>query len=121
MVAAMTVSASPRRIRTAFCTPRTPACESASAISGADACRSSSSRTSVMRATVPGGFSAEEPGEPPILEHAASRLAGRAVVDRVLLVVHALDRGAARRAGLAEAVVDAVDVAIVLPPLPQLE
>ena len=48
-------------------------------------------------------------------------LAGRAVVDRVLLVVDARDRGLADEARLAEPVVDAVDPRVVRAALAQLE
>ena len=50
ITAAITVEALPRRMRTAFWTPETPARESASAISGDEAWRSSASLTSLIRA-----------------------------------------------------------------------
>src|SRR5919108_894763 len=129
----MIVSASPRRMRTAFCTPRTPAWERASVISGSDAWRSSSSRRSVIKRTVPASprdaspntdtrsRSAQEPRESPVLQRLPARLAGRAVVDRVLLVVHTRDGRAADRTGLAELVVDAVHDLVALSLLSQLE
>ena len=63
----------------------------------------------------------EQAGHPAILEHAAARLAGRAVEDGVLLVVDLPERVAASRARLAEAPVDEVDVLVALAGDPELE
>src|ERR1043166_1457287 len=70
---------------------------------------------------IPEPPSAQEPREPPVLEDSASGLALGAVVDRVLLEVHARDRRAAHVAGLIELVVDAVDVRVLCAALAQLE
>ena len=60
----------------------------------------------------------QEPGQAAVLEHAAARLAVRAVVDRVLLEVDRRDRVPADVAGLAEVVVDAVGPLVVRAALP---
>ena len=62
-----------------------------------------------------------ETRQPPVLQHAAVGLARRAVVDRVLLEVDPGDRRAAARARLAERVVDAVDLSVVLAQQAELE
>ena len=55
--AAMRISCSPRRIRIAFCTPETPARESAIPTGGADACMSPTSGRSLIPATLHGCLS----------------------------------------------------------------
>src|SRR6266511_3495433 len=66
-------------------------------------------------------LSAQQPRQPSVLEDPAARLAGRAVVDRVLLEVDLRDRCAAGVAGLAEMPVHAVDTLVAKAALPQLE
>ena len=58
---------------------------------------------------------------PAVLEHAPAGLALRAVVDRVLVVVDALERVAADVARLAEAVVDAVDLRVLRAAVAEVE
>ena len=60
--------------------------------------------------------SLEQPREAAVLEHAPVGLAGRAVVDRVLLEVDPRERRAAARARLAELVVHAVGLRVVRRP-----
>src|SRR4051794_4310451 len=63
----------------------------------------------------------EQARQAAVLEDAAAGLTAGAVVDRVLLVLDAGDRGLADEAGLAELVVDAVDGRVLLAALAQLE
>src|SRR5215213_6877745 len=65
--------------------------------------------------------SAQQTRQPAVFEHPAARLARRAVVDRVLLVVDAGDRCPADVAWLAEAVVHTVDARVLRAGEPQLE
>src|SRR5215204_6602487 len=64
---------------------------------------------------------AKEPREAAVLEDPALGLAGRAVVDRVLLEVHARDRGSAHVAGLGQLVVHAIRLLVVRSALSQLQ